>query len=123
MLDVPLPLSEMRVLVVEDEPLVAIMLEDFVQDLGCRFVQTVGTTSGALEALETATPDLVILDVTLNGAEPDFGLADALAAKGIPFLFSSGHHPDIVPERHRDRPFLGKPFATSDLVEAIARCR
>ncbi len=120
MLDAPAPLRGLRVLVVEDEPLVALMLEDFVQDLGCRFFQTAGSTPAALEVLETIIPDVVILDLTLAGAEPDFAVADALVEKRIPFIFSSGHHRDILPARYRARPFLAKPFSMVELAKTVS---
>ena len=121
MLHTPLPLRGLRVLIVEDEPLVAVMLEEFVRDLGCRFVLTASRTASALETVETVIPDIVILDITLDGNEPDFRIADALAARGILFMFASGYWPNVVPERHRHRPFLAKPFGIDQLAEALCR--
>jgi CheY-like chemotaxis protein len=119
---VPAPLSGLRVLLVEDEPLIAVMLKEYVEDMGCRFHQTTPTTEAALEALETIVPDVVILDLTLAGAEPNFEVADELAAREIPFVFCSGHQPDILPERYRSRPFLGKPFSAHEIEKALGLC-
>lgn len=100
----------------------AVMLEDYVREMGCRFFQTTGTTDAALEAIETIVPDIVILDLTLAGTEPDFTLADQLATAGIPFIFCSGHNRSILPARHSTRPFLEKPFGTADIEDALGRC-
>ena len=122
MLDVPIPLLGRRVLLVEDEPLIALMLEEYVQDLGCRFFQTATSVAGAREILENIIPDVVILDLMLRSSEPDFSLADELSARQIPFVFCSGNHRSIVPARHRARPFLSKPFWSEDIVDALVRC-
>ena len=122
MLDVPAPLLGLRVLLVEDEPLIALMLEDYVQDLGCRFFQTATSVVAAREILENIVPDVVILDITLRSYEPDFSLADELSERQIPFVFCSGNHNSIVPARHRARPFLSKPFGSEDIVDALVRC-
>jgi CheY-like chemotaxis protein len=96
------------------------MLEEFLEELGCRFCQSVGTVQSAKLALETLVPDLVVLDLTLARGEPNFEVADILAARGIPFVFASGHTPDVLPDRHRDRPFVTKPFSPEDLEDGIS---
>ena len=120
MLDVPAALVGLRVLVVDDEPLIAVMLEEFLQELGCRFCQSVGTAKSAKLALETLVPDLVVLDLTLSRGEPDFEVADILATKGIPFVIASGYAPDVLPDRYRDRPFVTKPFSVEELEDGIS---
>lgn len=118
----PAPLSGLSVLVVEDEPLVALMLEDYVKNLGCRFALTTGSVNSALEKIENFSPDFVILDVMTIDGEPDFSIADDLASRGIPFIFCSGHRGDVITGRHRNRPFLSKPFGDADLRAAFSRC-
>lgn len=110
-------------LIVEDEPLVALMLEDYVEEMGCRFAVTTGSTAPALETIENMEPDFVILDVLMKDEEPDFTIADELAARHIPFIFCSGHHRNILPDRHRSTPFISKPFGDDELVSALRQCR
>ena len=105
-----------RILIVEDEPLIAMMLEDFVSALGRECVGTCDTVQSALATIDDAHPDAVILDINLSGGEKSWPVADALAAKGIPFIFSSGG--GEVDESHADRPRLAKPY-TMDGVEKV----
>lgn len=116
----PQPLAGLHVLVVDDEPLIAAMVEDLLQELGCAFCQSVCTSQSALDAIETLTPDLVVLDLALNRGEPDLGLADTLMVKGIPFIFVSGYSADMVPKRYGKRPFVAKPFSTDELEAAVS---
>ena len=83
---------------------------------------TTGSIGSALEKIDNFSPDFVILDVLTIDGEPDFSIADALASRGIPFIFCSGHHGDVIAERHRGKPFLSKPFGDADLREAFSRC-
>jgi CheY-like chemotaxis protein len=122
MSDVLASLSDLRILIVEDEPLVALMLEDYVQEMGCRFALSATGTNPALEIIENMTPDFVILDVMMANGEPDFAIADDLAKRNIPFIFCSGHAPSIIAERHRRRPFLSKPFGNGELIAAFDKC-
>lgn len=121
MLDEPATLADVRILIVEDEPLIAVMIEEFVQELGCQFCQTASTAHAAMKAMETVAPDVVILDVTLAGGAPNFEVADDLAFRDVPFVFCTGHDPDIVPDRYRNRPFVAKPFSMDEMCAAIAR--
>lgn len=107
-----------RVLIVEDEMLVAMMLEDMLADLGCTVVGTVGRVADALKAIEDEAPDIAILDMNLDGERTD-GLADALAARGIPFAFATGYGAQQIEQPHRDRPLIAKPFQESDLEAAL----
>lgn len=102
------------ILIVEDEPMLALMLEELVRELGASDVLVVGEPIGARQAAETAAIDCAILDVHLGG-ETSFAVADALAARDIPFIFSSAGVALEVEERHRHRPLLGKPFADDEL--------
>jgi CheY-like chemotaxis protein len=122
MSDVLAPLSGLSVLVVEDESLVALMLEDYVKDLGCRLALTTESIGSALQKIENFSPDFVILGVMMIDGEPDFSIADDLASRGIPFIFCSGHHGDVIADRHRDKPFLSKPFGDAELRGAFSRC-
>jgi DNA-binding response OmpR family regulator len=102
------------IMILEDEVLVSIVIEDLVRDMGASDVLVFADASKALEAIETAKVDLAILDVHL-GNGTSFAVADVLAARGVPFMFSGALGAVEVEERHRHRPMLGKPFADEEL--------
>ena len=106
-----------RILIVEDEPLIAMMLEDFLEALGKELVGTCDTVQAALATIADEHPDAVILDVNLSGGEKAWPVADALAARGIPFILSSGG--DEVAEGHADRPRLMKPYTMDGVQTAL----
>jgi two-component SAPR family response regulator len=107
-----------RVLVVEDELLLGILIEGMLAELGHEVVTIAPRLSTALAAVESETFDLAVLDVRLYGesVEP---VAEALIAKKIPFVFATGYGRDGVPELYRNRPVLQKPFSKDDLGRAI----
>ncbi|KQT33005.1 transcriptional regulator [Sphingomonas sp. Leaf412] len=107
----------MRVLLVEDEPLIAMMLEDFLDALDQGLAGTADSVAAAVAIVEAGNVDAAILDVNLRGGEKSFAVADALAAKDIPFVFATGGSGDEITPEHRDRPRLSKPF-TMDGVKA-----
>ena len=114
-------LRGLRVLVVEDETLVAMLLEDMLGELGARVAATASRVARALEIVnsgETAF-DAAVLDVSLAG-ENAFPIATALIEKGIPFAFSTGYGNAGLPEEWRSRPTLQKPF-TQEQVGAVLR--
>jgi len=108
-----------RVLIVEDEPLIAMMLEDFLDALGRVCAGTVDCGAEAFPLVASGAVDCAILDVNLRGGEKSWAIADALAAVGIPFLFASGGGGDTIVERHRDRPQLMKPFTMDGVERAL----
>lgn len=108
------------ILVVEDEPLVALAVEDLLTNLGIRVVGPAPTLSKALGLVEQGGFDGALLDVSLRGERVD-AVADALAARSIPFVFTTGHGVDALPQGHRSRPLLVKPFRNTDLNNAVAR--
>ena len=109
-----------RVLVVEDEALVAMGIEDALASLGVGMVGPAASVDKALDLVAAGGFDGVLLDVNLRGesVEP---VADALAASGTPFVFVTGHGPEGLPEAHRNRPTLAKPFRDADLADAVRR--
>lgn len=107
-------LDGLRVLVVEDEAMVAMMIEDILVDLGCVVVGPVAGVSAALQLLEAEPVDAAVLDVNLSG-EKVFPVADRLAAGGVPFLFSTGYGRAGLEGRHLDRPVLQKPYEPGGL--------
>jgi CheY-like chemotaxis protein len=109
----------LRVLVVEDEVLVAMLIEDMLADLGCIVVGSVSTLNAALDSMSAPAFDAAILDVNLNGAE-SYPVAHALAQKRVPFLFSTGYGEGGIPLTLRDVPVLAKPFERTALERALA---
>lgn len=112
--------STRRVLVVEDEWLVATLLEDMLAELGHEVVATAATVDDALAAVEGKPFDLVLLDMNLNGKSAR-GVADRLAERGIPFACTTGYGRTDLDERLRGRPILQKPFELKDLEAVIAQ--
>lgn len=108
-----------RILLVEDEPLIAMMLEDFLDALGKTLAGTADSVAPALALVEAGGIDAAILDVNLRGGEQSWPVADALAAQGIPFLFATGGTQDGLIEAHRDRPTLAKPFTMDGVAKAL----
>lgn len=108
-----------RILIVEDEPLIAMMLEDFLDALGKTHRGTADNVAAALNLIAAGGIDGVILDVNLRGGEQSWPVADALAAKGIPFVFATGGTQQGLIDGHRDRPTLAKPFTMDGVAKAL----
>lgn len=108
------------VLIVEDDPIIAIDFEDRLLGFGVRSVRTVGSVAQALAAIAARAPDFALLDVEL-GREKSFAVADRLAAAQIPFVFVTGYGAEdrIAPE-FKPRPRLQKP-CSSEALEAALR--
>jgi CheY-like chemotaxis protein len=105
-----------RVLIVEDEIVVALFLEDVLAEFG---YAVAGVVCHLDEAMAREPDyDVAVLDVHLNGRSV-FDFADMLAAQGIPFVFATGYGERGIPERHRGRPVLQKPFQPDDLKRVL----
>jgi CheY-like chemotaxis protein len=115
----PRGLAGLRVLVVEDEAMVAMLIEDALLELGCLVVGPVAGVAAALQLLETEPVDAAVLDVNLGG-EKVFPVADRLASGGVPFLFSTGYGAVGIQERHLHRPVLQKPYEPGTLGSALS---
>ena len=98
-----------RVFVVEDEMVIAWLLEQMLSELGCEVVGPAARVKEALTMVETEDFDVALLDINLH-CEKSYPVADALTARGIPFLFSTGYNKDSIPTGYRDYPFLQKPY-------------
>jgi CheY-like chemotaxis protein len=114
----PPPPRGKRVLVVEDDAMVCIMLEDMLGELGYIIAAQAARIDGALEALKTGEFDLAILDINVGG-EAISPVAEALAARGTPFVLATGHGERGLPELYRDRPMLAKPFRIDSLERML----
>ena len=107
-----------RVLVVEDEYLIRMLLEDMLADLGYAVAAAVGSIAEARAHAADGDFSAAILDVNLEGQEI-FPVADILAARRLPFVFVTGYGERSLPERYRDRPALQKPFQAEQLGSAL----
>jgi PAS domain S-box-containing protein len=108
-----------RILVVEDEPLVAMDLEAELGAMGMEVVGPASTVAAAEQLIERGTFDLALLDANLHGHSTD-AIAAALARAGIPFAFATGYGPEALPEAFRQVPILAKPFDASRLAATLA---
>ena len=111
-------LSGRRVLVVEDEMLVLMNIEDMLADLGCESVIAAATVDQAVTLIDAQVLDAAMLDMNLNGKK-SFPVADKLAARGVPFVFSTGYSAQDMRVGYRDRPLLKKPIQYEELVKVL----
>jgi CheY-like chemotaxis protein len=118
--DQPTPKSGLQVLVVEDESMVAMLIEDMLTDLGHHVVATSGSMSNARNLVSDKNADLAILDVYLNGEET-YPFAASLTSRKIPFIFATGYGSFGIKAEWSGVPVLQKPFQASELAEAIDR--
>lgn len=113
------PLSGRNILIVEDESLVAMLLETILEDMGCSPVGPASSVDEGLALIESGTPlDGALLDVNVAGVKI-FPIAEALAARDIPFVFSTGYGEGGLPDEWKGRPTLQKPFSESAVHEAL----
>jgi DNA-binding response OmpR family regulator len=107
-----------RILIVEDETMIVMMVEDFLQELGWDVIGWAGGTERALAMAGDADIDAALLDVNLSGQDT-FAVADILNERRIPFVFATGYGADGVADRFRGVPTLTKPFRRDDLDRAL----
>jgi CheY-like chemotaxis protein len=112
----------LRVLVVEDEFLVAMDIESMLEQLGCRVVASVPRLLKALDVASSLDFDLAVLDINLAG-EVVYPLAFRLAQRGTPFLFTTGYSTSSLPNELSDRPLLRKPVTLTSLKKTVALAR
>lgn len=115
------PLQDLRILVVEDESLVAMLIEEYLADFGCAPACSVSRVGKALKALNSTDLDAAVLDVNVAG-ESVSPIAEALEQRGVPFIFASGYGMSGVEERWASRPVLQKPFSAKELHAALVAC-
>ena len=113
------PLADLRILVVEDEVLIALEIEERLQRLGCEIVGPVGRLERALELARSTALDGALLDVNVKGGFV-YPVAEELLARQVPVIFSTGYAPDTLPPVFRSLPCLRKPFGTGQL-ETVAQ--
>jgi len=111
-------MNRLRILVVEDEGLVAMLIEDMLDDLGCEVACSAGSVAQALKWIdEDGAADAALLDVNLGG-ETVWPVADALAARGVRFAFTTGYG-QLSEARFQHAPLLGKPIKNERLREVL----
>src|SRR5215475_439386 len=109
-----------RVLVVEDEPMVAMLLVDMLEAMGCEVVAVASRLEDALEKAQRLSFDLAILDINLEGANT-FHVAELLAERGVGFVFATGYGDAHLPAELTNAPVLQKPFVERDIARALRR--
>jgi DNA-binding response OmpR family regulator len=107
-----------RILIVEDEPFIALTLEDMLDELGFTVAGTVSHVAEAIELIGRESIDGALLDVNLGTQKID-PVADVLAARGCPFIFTTGYGRSGIPASHSERPVLQKPFRMDDLAAIL----
>lgn len=115
-------LAGLRVLVVEDEMMVSMLIEDMLSDLGCVVIGPASRLDEAIELANSTELDCAVLDVNLGG-QPIFPLADILRAQGAPFAFATGYGDAGLRDVDRGSPVLQKPFREGDLARVLGLLR
>jgi len=113
-------LSGRRVLVVEDETLILMMIEGMLTDLGCESVTAAATVDKALALIDTQVFDAAMLDMNMNG-NTSHSVAEALVARGVPFVYCTGNDGHEITGANHDWPVLKKPFKDEQLAEILRR--
>ena len=107
-----------RVLVVEDQALIAMLVEDMIHEFGSEVVGPASHFGEALRLAQTAELDAAILDINVGG-EVIFPVADVLQERNIPFIFATGYGSKVLPPQFSNRTALPKPFSYQTLAEAL----
>ena len=108
------------ILIVEDSPVVGPFTADLLQELGCEVAGPAPNMAVARELIESQDIDAALMDVHIRG-ERVFPLCEVLAAKGVPFILTSGYADWSMPEKWRDRPRLQKPYTLGAVEEALGQ--
>ena len=101
-----------KVLVVEDEMMITMLIEDMLEELGCQLIGPATKVERALDLISSEVIEVALLDVNLDGQATD--------TVGVPFVFATGYGAAGVPKQHSDRPVLQKPFQKRDLESALS---
>ncbi|MDB5363311.1 MAG: response regulator [Rhodospirillales bacterium] len=111
-------LAGSRILVVEDEMLIAMVVETLLGDASCEVVGPFGRLAQALKSAEQDPIDAALLDINLHG-EQVFPVADALTARNIPFVFVTGYGAGGLPSRFKNSPTVTKPYRAGAVLSAL----
>jgi CheY-like chemotaxis protein len=107
-----------RILVIEDSPVVAPFAAELLEEVGCTVVGPAPNLAAARELIENASFDAALLDVHIRG-ERIFPICEVLAARGVPFVLTSGYADWSMPEKWQDRPRLQKPYRLEQMQHAM----
>jgi len=111
-------LNGLQVLVVDDEIPVLLMIEDMLTSLGCDVVYSATRVAEALDFLKTTLPQAAVLDINVAGVSV-YPVATELAARNVPFVFSSGYGLEGISQEWRSRPVLHKPYLIDELARTL----
>lgn len=112
-------LAGRKVLLVEDESLIVMLIEDALADLGCEIAGVASRFDDAITMAGALAFDLAVLDVNLDGLRT-FPIAETIRSRGIPFVFATGYGATSVPDHLKSVPVLQKPFAAGELAQALS---
>jgi CheY-like chemotaxis protein len=112
-------LSNRKVLVVEDEMMIAMLIEDMLDEFGCKLVGPATNVPDALELISNESIEVAVLDLNLDGKDT-YAIADALRQKNVPFIFATGYGLTGLRPEYGNRPVLQKPFQSRDLETALS---
>ncbi len=115
-------LAGLRILLVEDEGAISLLLESLLQALGCRVVGVAASLDEALALSRGVVVDIALLDVNIAGT-PVYPLAEQLRARSVPIVFSTGYGVAGLAEPWRSAPVLLKPFTVGQLASVLRRVR
>ena len=113
-------LRGLRILIVEDEMMVSMLLEELLGAQGCEVVGPAARLGKAIDLASTEEIDIALLDFNIDGNQV-YPVAEILADRGVPFAFVSGYGGDYLDGLYRDRPILQKPFHVDDLEKIVTR--
>jgi DNA-binding response OmpR family regulator len=112
-------LKGVRVLVVEDEYLVAVLIEQILESAGCVVMGPIPRVPEALDAVDNDNYDAAVLDVNLAGERIN-PVAAALSERDVPFMFVTGYGANALPREYSERPHIGKPFRMAELLGVLS---
>ena len=110
--------KNISVLIVEDSALIAMDVQSVLESAGYRVLAPVNSVPAAFALVEKHIPDIALLDINL-GRSDVFALADFLSRRRTRLIFLSGHSQSLLPEAHRHRKLIGKPFMPAELLRAL----
>src|SRR5690606_19560719 len=111
-----------KVLVVEDEPLVALLVAEFLEEAGCIVVGPAYNINSALTLFEVERPDAAVLDINLGRQQTSAPIADVLEQARIPFVYATASGAAALREQDRHRPRIAQPFAKHNLWRVLSVC-
>ena len=112
-------LEGVKVLVVEDEFLIAALIEEMLKSAGCLVSGPIPRLAEALDAAARDDCDVAVLDVNLAG-QRIYPVADILSGRNVPFVFVTGYANGVLPEEYAERPRVSKPFKMADLLTVLS---